>query len=465
MAPVVGDFDGQGKGEIAIAWSNKVAVYDHQGKVMAGWPQTVPGGAGEIRSLASADIDRDGKMEIMVVKAGAGPSTMAYTAGGTPVPGWPQAKDCDKCFDKGGLTQTLGVADLDGDGNPEVVVPYDTSHVGILHADGKPFAADTSFAAAGPWVSDVPFYHDEEFARQGTGTDNSLRDVFTHSPPAFADIDGDGKLDLILYSTHKRVGDTAILGNCLWVLRHDMRRAKGFEKPLCSDAPIFTRNWNDILETSPSPAIADLDADGKPEIIVPSNDGHIRAYASDGSLLWKYKYDSPGEPWIMATEVVIGDLSKDGKPEVVLNTYSVDHFVSTLTILDSRGRLQRKALLDKRGSMAAPTLADVDGDGKIDIVVTLKDVIGGGKGGVQVWTMESAGNAKPLWPTGRGGYLRAGWTEGVESPVSLVKPFTRPGRDKAWRYRTNNMGPWFDLLGNRTEKHPRNSRLLIPPLR
>jgi hypothetical protein len=61
-----------------------------------------------------------------------------------------------------------------------------------------------------------------------------------------------------------------------------------------------------------------------------------------------------------------------------------------------------------RGSMSAPTLTDVDNDGKTEIVISLKDVIGEGKGGVQIWEVESALNGKNDWPTGRGNYLRTG---------------------------------------------------------
>ena len=171
----------------------------------SGWPKEFPGPAGEIRSLAAADLDKDGRLEILAVKSGAGP------------------------------------ADLDGDGEPEV----------------------------------------------------------------------------ILYSNHEKAGDTANLGNCLWALHGDMTRAKGFEKPLCSDAPIFQGYLNNIVETTPAPALGDLAGDARPEIVVPSNDGKIRGYSPEGVELWKYTYDVAGEPWIQASEAVIGDLNKDGSPEIV----------------------------------------------------------------------------------------------------------------------------------------------------
>ncbi len=417
--PVVGDLDGDGKGDIAIAYGNHIAVYDWQGKVRGGWPQTFPGAAGEIRSLAAADLDKDGKAEIIAVKSATGPTTAAYSLAGVLLPGWPQAKDCPKCNDYGGFNQNVGAADLDGDGIPEVVATFDEAYIGIMHADGKPSAADISFAKAGPWASSVPMFHDLALAQQGFGADGNDRDEFTDSPPSFADLDGDGKPEIILYSNHEKAGDTAALGNCLWALHGDMTRVKGFEKPLCSDTPIFTGYYNNVVETAPAPVIANLSGDARPEIVVASNDGNIRGFSAEGAELWKYGYDVKGEPWIQASEPVVGDLNNDGSPEIVFTTYSVDQGVSHLTILDAMGKMQRKAPLDKRGSMGAPTLADADGDGKIDILISLKDVVGGSNGGVQIWTVATAGANKPLWPTGRGNYLRTGVAGGATLPVPL----------------------------------------------
>ena len=455
--PVVGDLDGKGKGEIAIAYGTHIAVYDYRGKLLPGWPATFAGPAGEIRSLAAADLDQDGRMEILAVKSATGPTTIAYALDGTIVPGWPQAKDCEKCNEYGGFNQNVGAADLDGDGMPEVVATFDAAYIGIMHPDGKPMAADAAFAKAGPWASSIPMFHDLALAQQGWGADGLDRDEFTDSPPTFADIDGDGKPEIILYSNHEKAGDTTALGNCLWVLHADMTRAKGFETPRCSDAPIFTGYYNNIVETAPAPAVANLSGDAKPEIVVASNDGNMRGYGSDGALLWKYAYDAAGEPWIMASEPAIGDLNNDGILEIVFTTYSVEQGISHLTILDNQGRMQRKAVLANRGAMGAPTLADVDGDHKIDIVIGLKDVVGGGSGGVQVWTVASAGGTPGPWPTGRGSYLRTGQMSGPVNPA---------GGLRTARLRAPKSGSaGFDALGIPAAHRRKSSpRLILAPL-
>jgi hypothetical protein len=93
---------------------------------------------------------------------------------------------------------------------------------------------------------------------------------------------------------------------------------------------------------------------------------------------------------------------------VVFNTYSTSDDVSHLIILNSSGEAVHRVSIAGRGSMSVPSLADVDGDGILEIVISLKDQIGGGLGGVQIWDVASAHVASIPWPTGRGNNLRNG---------------------------------------------------------
>ncbi len=422
--PVVGDFNGDGKGEIAIAYDNKAIIYDATGKIRAGWPQPFPGPAGEIRSLTAADLDDDGEMEILAMKTSAGPVTVAWKLNGGIAPGWPQTKGCEKCNDYGGYHQNIGAADLDGDGKPEVVSAYDMAYIGIMHGTGAPFPSHTSFSEAGPWASSVPMFHDILFARRGWGAVGNDRDEFTHSPPVFGDLDGDGLPEIILYSDHEKAGEYLIRGNCLWALNPDMTRVAGFEKPLCSDAPLFTGFVENIVQVAPSPALVQLRGDARPEIIVPSYDGLMRCYGPDGKLLWEYRFDTAGGDTIGASGAVAGDLDKDGIPEIVFTTYSPVPLKSHLIVLDAAGKELHKAPLSKRGCMGAPTLADVDGDHRPEIILGLKDAVGSGLGAVQIWDVAGAGDALLPWPTGRGNTLRTG--QGPKSVSTRMAGATRP---------------------------------------
>lgn len=405
-SPVVGDLDNDGKGEIAICYSNKVVVYDHNGTKQAGWPQAFPNSSNEIRSIAAADLNGDGKKELLAVKTSSGPVTVVWNINGTIMSGWPQVANCPECNNFGGYNQNIGAADLDGNSSLEVISTFDMSNIGFNYANGSPMPAHSMFS--GSYVSSIPMFHSLALAIQGWGGDGNDRDEFTDSPPVFADLDGDQQAEVILYSDHERAGEYINRGNCLWALNGDMTRVPGFETPICSGGPLFTGYTNNIVQVCPAPALANLAGDSRPEIIVPSYDGFMRAFSPNGVLLWNYQFDPPGGTFLGASGAAAGDLNEDGVPEIVFSTYSTVQDVSHLIILGAEGNLLHKIPLAKRGSMSVPTLADTDGDGTLEIIVSLKDTLGGGIGGVQIYSVSTAGTSYLPWPTGRGNLSRDG---------------------------------------------------------
>ena len=404
-SPVVGDLDNDGLGEIAIAYSNKAAVYEHNGMLKSGWPVSFPGSNGENRSIAAADIDNDNNYEILVVKTSEGPVTCVWNLNGQVRTGWPQVDNHETKNDYGGYNQNIGAADLDGDGNIDIVSTYDICHIGVFKGNGESWLANNKFA--GQYSCNVPVFHDIDLAIQGWGADNNDRDEFTDSPPVFADLDNDNLPEIILFSDHELAGEYVNRGNSLWGLNPDMTRVPGFEVPKTTGMPIYTGYENNIVQVAPSPAISYLGTTN-PHIIVPSYDGYLYCFDSKAVERWKVQFDAQGGSFIGMSEVAIGDLDNDGIPEIVFTTYSTQENVSKLIILDASGSLLHRIDISGRGSMAAPTLADYDKDGKTEIILSLKDVLGGGDGGVQVWKVASATNSVLDWSTGRGNYLRSG---------------------------------------------------------
>jgi hypothetical protein len=134
-------------------------------------------------------------------------------------------------------------------------------------------------------------------------------------------------------------------------------------------------------------------------------DGRIHAVTSDNRELWKQTFtDRAG---VLTGGIVAADLTKDGRPELIFNTYSTTAGVSALFILGANGALLTQVPLPERGAMPVPTVADVDGDGVLEIVVSLKDGVDKVRQ-VLVYKIPGSGTECLPWPTGRGNLWRNG---------------------------------------------------------
>jgi hypothetical protein len=420
---VVGDFDGDGDAEIAVgsdadgSENVNVAVYDHTGELLPNWPQHF-GASDEVRSIAAGDVDGDGQAEILVNHTSSGPVTGVYELDGSMHPNWPQVEpSCDPappaeaCWDFGGYNQNIGAGDLDGDGVLDVISSYDAIGFGVFHGDGSPFPTADSFTDR--VITSVEAYHDLALSQQGWGTGD--RSEFTYSPPVIADIDGDGDKEIVLAGDHEHSDSTDNQGITTWVLNHDMTRPAGWDSPKDSGDPLaYGDLGHNIVPTTPAPAVANLDGQPGLEIVVPTYDGKMYAYRSNGEVFWTYTFATTGAPYTGASEALIVDLNGDGAPEIVFATFSsgaqkAPESPTHLVVLDGGGNELHSIELFARGSMAAPSIGDLDGDGQLELVISLKDSLGGNQGGVQIWDLPGSSTNCVLWSTGRGGTSRQGY--------------------------------------------------------
>ena len=431
----VGDIDGDGHNEIVAGHGNGtnggvVAVYDENGYFKPGWPQSLPA---EVYSIAVADLDGDGTLEIAAgIGVGDGANAYVFEHDGAIRPGWPQlsfANDGQKtlALERDPKSPTLGYAwgvfndniaigDIDGDGISEIVVPSDMAQICAYKPDGTPVrSALRSETAVAEGVHDYAVWgrvgafsdaayeaqvHNGGFGRAYDRLGNPL-DVaslpdnerltahFTHSKAVIADVDGNGSNEVVVVGNiHDRrdiemqLPTLAGLYQELYIFNGDRTRynAAWSVAPAVREAPL-SEDWLTIGLSTPDPVCVDLDGDGKLEILYPDYSGKLNCYWLDHTQhgSWPINvYDGSTMEYAVAPTVY--DLDGDGKLEIIFATYTQKQGTKkgSLYIADAQGNVLQKVELPHaadtsnpvpNGSLSTPVISDVDGDGKVEIVL------------------------------------------------------------------------------------------------
>ena len=416
------DVDGDGNLEIVTVHSNYgagtscVAVYNNQGYFEPGWPIITPK---PVRALTISDLDNNGTKEVCIglgVGAGEIPSVYVYESNGSLRSGWPQV--CGY----GLFSDAIAATDLDGNGTKELVVLFDQEQVAAFTNYGAPVQAAGGVYAGLNWIG-LPVCEDYQYeydcavyARSHGGycfasADNMMGDtrerrfcaMGTNGGVVAADLDGNGSEELAFVAM---VVDGSMIMRgaetfeesaqyfAPFILNRDRTRyvnyAKGYdwtEMPT-DPAAIVTMSTKTIPATNMSPIAADLDKDGSKEIIYTSNDGQVHCWSLDKTQhgAWPYNLNGRSTSVInFASKPVAADVNGDGKLEVLFTTYTENNQTAqrgSLYVLDCTGKVLSKVTLPIRwgasadntnqpnGSMATPCVADLDGDGKMEIAVT-----------------------------------------------------------------------------------------------
>jgi RNA polymerase sigma factor (sigma-70 family) len=425
--PTVADLDGDGTPEVFVvarrvdavqqvvhpepSWANQLFAFSADGRTLSDFPIELskpfvtPNGVGG-SSSPSVYLDGSGNAHLVVCVSLAGDTCVVHPdrsvtriAGGDP-------------------SMNVPLADLDGDGVPDLVGAGLQSNVlGGGIADWKRPSRLGGFGTA---VGDVdgdgspevfrpshPLNEDSEsalfggFNRRGAkfGAWPVTTPLPNYFPPVLADLDGDGKREVI-----------AAYGDSVYVWNHDGTPAPGTTRGAAD--PRFNAVFQaGVNAWQASPALADLDTDGKPEIVVVDQATQtLRAWRGD-------RRGANGQPdGIIASlpspsaGVSVVDLGGDG----VIDFFTGTHWVKW----DRTGR-QPTTVTNMITSASAvnfvqPTVADVDRDGRMEVIFALRD------GRLFVYRTELPCAAADMqWPTANGSFAHTGtWPP---SPVMTLR--------------------------------------------
>jgi outer membrane protein assembly factor BamB len=327
-----GDIDRDGKPEIVFGcYRNDSSVYalnGEDGSLL--WKyNTHPAGAEGCNDVAPVlyDIDGDDSLEV-IVPSSCNPKTFCFRGLNGKVQ-WqtPTA----------GSDSPPTVADIDGDGRPEILHGgFDGAVICINGENGSVAWKKTVWSNS--WVQ---------------------------TAPTILDADNDGNLDFI-------VGTWAFGGDTSKVYAY-----RTSDRSLIWSVPV-----GDVIYHGT--AVSDLDDDGKPELAVGAYDGKLYVLnAEDGSLVWDYQGD-----YYIGAPATVADLDNDGSCEVVFcDVYGVG-------ALTSAGGLKWYYPIPGFGNtFRGVAVAEINGDGIPDVAFgtnTGRVIVLSGDDGSVIWSLDLA---------------------------------------------------------------------------
>jgi hypothetical protein len=319
-----------------------------------------------------SDIDGDNSIDIIV---GVGADTMGEA--GPYVVGQPGDKGGIYALDANGnikwFHESLDIIGGDnnlGDGRPDGV--YGTPIVYDIDRDGKKEVIYNSWDQH-TWILDAK-----------TGKVKRHIDLLDTiwSTPKIADINNDGKMEILVSADITENPDAQVKSGGVFhvISANGEQNIPGFDKPIGNPKYNTLRGKYEEQPLWSSPQTADLDNDGKLEIIYGTGnffqDGrgeYVRVWNSNGTN--RFKLNTQGRTF--ATPL-IADINNDGKLEIVEAT--LDGYIYAW---NGNGQQLFSTKISNNPIFSSPIAVDINNDGKLEIVYD---------DGAQITIIDSNGN-------------------------------------------------------------------------
>ena len=391
-AVAIGDFNGDGKPDLAIASGGDNAINVLAGNGNGTFQAAVAYAVGNSpNSVVPADINADGKMDlvaaagnVVAVLFGNGDGTfggsVGYTAGDYPA--------------------FAAVADFNGDNRADLAVRnssgnYVTITLGIFSSEGSAQPTATSLAAS---PNPSPYGQAVTLTAQVSPSDATgsveFLDGVTVLGSAPLNASGIAQFSTTLLASGTRSLRAIYSGvSGAWKSSQSGVVSQVVNQPAASAG--FSQMASYITGIYPySVAAGDFNGDGKPDLAVANLGGQsvsVLPGTGDGTFGSAVTYALPGEAYFVA----VADFNGDGKQDLVVACPS---YVSIL--LGDGGGTFQNPVNRFVGGIAALVTGDFNGDGKTDIAFVdeqvsgaMKVMLGNGDGTLQPATSYGAGSS------------------------------------------------------------------------
>jgi hypothetical protein len=329
-SPAVGDIDGDGDLEIVVG--NKwIYAWHHDGQEIKdgdgdpqSWGVLTTAGDEYTAPVALARLDNQPGLDIIAADLYT-KKVYCVDYNGDALAGWPRQAEND-------FRAAPAAGDLDGNGTYEVIAVDSKGIIYAWNANGT------------EWIDG-----DGNPATQGVFYRTTPAVTFHFHAPTICDLDDDGMDEIIVGTSSDSV----------WAFNGNKSRVPGF--------PIKLNN-----DLAGAICAGDVDADGRFELLAQTKGSIGKAYLinHDGTIAAGWPVNAKVADIFFTPSPALGDFNNDGALECVVYTWVSG--VAKINIFNANGTNYPgwpKTTGTTFTDTSSPTVADVNGDGSLDIVL------------------------------------------------------------------------------------------------